>query len=108
MKQIKKLALLSLLILSFNVSCSSTETRSESSKQTPIASTPATCDELLDLCAVVVEKQKEAIAAQTEVIEKAAEVIENQDKQIENEADAKKIWRGIGIGEAILLLILLL
>lgn len=68
---------------------------------------PATCDQLLDLCATVVEKQREAIHAQQEVIEKQDEVIQAQTDQVESEKSAKTIWTVLAIVEGAILAFIL-
>jgi len=105
MKLTKKSVLLTLLMTSLCVSCATTEVPKEI-PQTPKAQTLQACDELLDMCATLVEKQREAIKAQESVIIEQDKLIGAQEEQVQEEKTAKNTWRIIAILEGALLVIL--
>lgn len=105
-RQTKKLALLLVPLMILNSACGTIETK----RPIPLVIRPVdaapSCDELLNECAVVVKKQKDAIAAQQDVIKAQDELIYTQAEQVENEKEKSGIWKIIAIVEGALLLLL--
>lgn len=88
---------LMLVMVAFAFACSSTGR----------ADTP-TCDELLTECAVVVEQQQETIQLKEKQIKIQEKIIKETDKRVEELEKESANIRSIAIGEALLLLLILL
>lgn len=96
-----------LVTMILNVSCATTSQKRTEPIHTyqPRVEAAPSCDELLDECAILANKQHEAIAAQQVVIDKQDQLIEVQQEEIDNEGSQKNLFLGIAVTEGLYILL---
>jgi hypothetical protein len=109
--QTKRKLMLMLLTLSLCQSCSSTIKKTEIREPFKVdraETAKPTCDEVLQSCTVVVEKQREALTAKDKVIADQDGLLATKDQQIDNSRKETNLWKIISAVLATILAIKLL